>query len=156
MLVCTDQRDILTLLWMVITRHEIPFAVSQDSPTWCQHHITLPYAAIQSQYWNVGFLRYYDLKQLPNFALALPIVILCGSGIVDYCSKRWNYVCVLGLLETNSVQQEQRRVSVHGVYSNRCLAYIVHLALLLVIGVTSMHVQVCICCYLNLLVTVKY
>ena len=131
-------------LWTVMAGHEIPVTTWQDSPSWCQYSIALPYAAIQSQYWNVGFFKYYEFKQIPNFILALPMVMLCASGIVDYCHRRWNYVCVLGLLETQSVQLEQRKVPLQGVYSNKSLVYIVHLAVLLVIGVTCMHVQVCV------------
>ena len=45
-------------------------------PQWCQHSIPFSYSVIQSQYWNVGFLRYFEWKQLPNFLLAAPILSL--------------------------------------------------------------------------------
>jgi phosphatidylinositol glycan class V len=40
------------------------------------------YPSIQARYWNVGWFRYYELRQLPNFALAAPILLLCGGGVV--------------------------------------------------------------------------
>jgi phosphatidylinositol glycan class V len=45
---------------------------STSPPAWC--HATLPsiYTYVQSQYWDVGFLRYWTLVQVPNFAIAAP------------------------------------------------------------------------------------
>lgn len=45
----------------------------ENSP-WCDLSFPYPYSYIQSHYWQVGFLRYYEWKQLPNFALAFPIL----------------------------------------------------------------------------------
>ena len=43
---------------------------------WCYNVIPLSYSAIQSSYWNNGFLHYFQWKQIPNFILALPILVL--------------------------------------------------------------------------------
>jgi GPI mannosyltransferase 2 len=47
-----------------------------DQPQWC--HQTLPslYSFVQRKYWNVGFLRYWELRQIPNFAMAAPPMLL--------------------------------------------------------------------------------
>ncbi|CAG7828159.1 unnamed protein product, partial [Allacma fusca] len=39
----------------------------------------LPYQYIQSNNWNVGFLRYFEIKQLPNFVLAAPVLYTLGQ-----------------------------------------------------------------------------
>ena len=38
------------------------------------------YRYIQDKHWNVGFFRYYQWKQIPNFLLAAPILILSVAG----------------------------------------------------------------------------
>ena len=39
----------------------------------------MPYGYIQDKYWNVGFLRYFELRQIPNFIIAAPVIYLVLS-----------------------------------------------------------------------------
>ncbi|KAF1998305.1 glycosyltransferase family 76 protein [Amniculicola lignicola CBS 123094] len=43
---------------------------------WCERRIPSIYSWVQSQYWNVGFLRYWNLSNLPLFLIAVPILWL--------------------------------------------------------------------------------
>ncbi|KAL0241653.1 hypothetical protein GEMRC1_006888 [Eukaryota sp. GEM-RC1] len=49
------------------------------------------YGYIQSKYWNIGKFNFYNIKQLPNFVLASPLIILCvlSPFIVMTCQ----YLC---------------------------------------------------------------
>ncbi|KDP38090.1 hypothetical protein JCGZ_04733 [Jatropha curcas] len=55
-----------------------------ETRPWCKSKIPLLYNYIQSHYWGVGFLRYFQLKQLPNFLLASPILSLSFFSILHY------------------------------------------------------------------------
>lgn len=46
---------------------------AQRSP-WCNRIIPSIYTHVQRTYWNVSFLSYWTLSQLPNIALALPLL----------------------------------------------------------------------------------
>ena len=57
-------------------------ALGEETPAWCGRWRPFPnvYAHVQSHYWNVGFLRYYEAKQIPNFLLAAPALAVSASA----------------------------------------------------------------------------
>ncbi|KAG6587249.1 glycosyltransferase family 76 protein [Phytophthora cinnamomi] len=61
--------------------------VEMEDRSWCAKAVpnfTAMYTFIQSEYWNVGLFRYYELKQVPNFLLAAPIVGLSLHALQGY------------------------------------------------------------------------
>ena len=64
-------------------------------PSWCDHgsHGGLGfsmYALVQRKHWNVGLFRYYELKQIPNFILAFPVLALCFGAAAFWIRCSWN------------------------------------------------------------------
>ncbi|KAI8520285.1 hypothetical protein Bbelb_000390 [Branchiostoma belcheri] len=70
---------------------------STTIPPWCNWTVPSAYSYIQDSFWDVGFLRYYQLKQIPNFVLAAPIIALCGLAVYSYCRVNWHVCRTLGL-----------------------------------------------------------
>jgi len=107
---------------------------------WCSDWLPLSYSYIQSSHWNVGFLNYYELKQIPNFVLAAPMATLCICMAVSYLSKHRSYCLCAGLLPQSGDEHITCRECCYVPKS--CFVYVVHTTLLLMFGILYMHVQV--------------
>jgi phosphatidylinositol glycan class V len=54
----------------------LALAITDPSrPPWCNNLIPSIYTHVQRTYWHVGFLSYWTPAQLPNIALALPLLV---------------------------------------------------------------------------------
>ena len=107
---------------------------------WCTSWLPLSYSYIQSSHWNVGFLNYYKVKQIPNFVLATPMAALCICMIISYLCKHTSYLLYAGLLPQND--DDRVTTAKHQSLPKTCFVYVIHTAILLTFGILYMHVQV--------------
>ncbi|KAJ6325887.1 hypothetical protein OIU78_013055 [Salix suchowensis] len=78
---------------------------------WCKAKIPLLYSYIQSHYWGVGFLRYFQLKQLPNFLLASPILSLAVCSVLHLVRSQPEIFFSLGIQASNGEKRPTASLS---------------------------------------------
>ncbi|KAM7100257.1 GPI mannosyltransferase 2 isoform 3-T8 [Molossus nigricans] len=111
-----------------------------NKPPWCSWELPLIYNYVQDIYWNVGFLRYYELKQVPNFLLAAPVAILVAWATWTYVTTHPWLCLTLGMRRNKNNETLEKPDP--GFLSPRVFVYLVHAAALLLFGTLCMHVQV--------------
>ncbi|CAN6555923.1 unnamed protein product [Malus baccata var. baccata] len=130
---------------------------------WCKTRVPLLYNYIQSHFWGVGFLRYFQVKQLPNFLLASPILSLALCSIVHYSKSKsetffsleycFPSIFMLPFKTVNQVNKdgaalvsEEHKLSAkRGYLSVAVLPFILHLGFMAATAFFVMHVQVATC-----------
>ncbi|XP_052033599.1 GPI mannosyltransferase 2 isoform X2 [Apodemus sylvaticus] len=111
----------------------------RSEPPWCTWALPLIYSYIQDVYWNVGLLRYYELRQAPNFLLATPVTILVVWATWTYVTTHPWLCFTLGLKRTKDKESLEKPHP--GFLSPKVFVYLVHAAALLIFGGLCMHVQ---------------
>jgi GPI mannosyltransferase 2 len=115
---------------------------------WCDNMPPSVYAFVQSEYWGNGFLRYWQLRQLPNFALATPMI-----GVALFAAARYARVALassslraawhiewLPLIGSGGGKSSTAMDAL-----DRChalLPYVAYWALMALINALFMHVQI--------------
>jgi phosphatidylinositol glycan class V len=98
------------------------------------------YGFIQKNYWNVGVFNYWELKQVPNFLIAMPMIILSSVAIFKYFKHGQNLksTLTLGLLpgDNSSITASEP------YYNRNVSSYILHWLFLLIFGILVMYIQV--------------
>lgn len=100
--------------------------------SWCNRLIPFAYAYVQKHYWNVGFLNYYEIKQIPNFLLASPMIYIIARGTFSFAKQYKLLLLCLGFVDGNPGKE----------LPMSAFPYVVHGFLLTVFAVLMIHIQV--------------
>lgn len=136
--------------------HNFSLKLPSEVPSeWCSYKVPIPYSYIQSHYWNVGFLRYFHWKQIPNFALAAPMISLVLWRSWRFFVHHKNYCFALGLaapvgLEKTGKGQKSSfsqptNFDTFGearALPRECFVYVVHATFLALFAFFCINVQV--------------
>ena len=123
---------------------------------WCDEPIPFIYQFVQREYWyapllrlfhaligrrNVGFLNYFELKQVPNFAIAAPILLSCTAAIVRYFAYDWRRAVSLGLSGSARARQT-KETHVPIEYHDGLLPHMFLLLYTVLLTVFVAHIQI--------------
>lgn len=104
---------------------------------WCSSNLPISYSYVQDHYWNVGFLRYYEFKQIPNFLLATPIVLIILINSFKYFRRHQAYSWRLGIF--NLKPKVLRSIQ---VADQNQFVFVVHAVAMTLFCLLFVHVQV--------------
>jgi len=109
-------------------------------PAYCTDWLPDVYGHVQRVYWNVGLFRYYELKQLPNFALAGPVLLLAAYTVYRTVRVDPLSFATAGLVK--SVRASAGAGAVVKADADRpviVLPFMYHLLVLLLISISVLH-----------------
>ena len=111
---------------------------SNDSISpWCNDSPPISYGYVQERYWNVGFLSYYEFKQLPNFLLAAPIVLIILVNSFKYFRRNTAFCVRLGIFNL-----KPKVLRVTQLSDQHQFVFIVHAVALTIFAILFVHIQV--------------
>lgn len=110
-------------------------AAGGSPPPFCNDGFQLPYQYVQSNHWDVGFLRYFTWRQIPNFLLVVPLIILVLPVGWSFFWSYPRYCLTLGLVG-------ERPKTVSDRLPPSVMPLVLHEAFLLVFCFFCIHVQV--------------
>jgi len=94
---CGWNAHLWDVLWRVVS------LVACLAPLYCADFgtdnttgVPFSYRSLQARHWDVGFLSQFQLRQLPNFLLALPTAIVLGSATARYLRTAFALCVVRG------------------------------------------------------------
>ncbi|EFN77221.1 GPI mannosyltransferase 2, partial [Harpegnathos saltator] len=130
----------------LLPTHILQYAIENDlvlpgteNSVWCNVSVPLAYSYVQKTYWNVGFLRYYRFKQIPNFILAFPTLLIMLHCVKEFLFEYNNELYSLGLFNDKAKSENTRNVK---KYPLDTFAFMIHGLFLTIFCLFFVHIQV--------------
>lgn len=107
---------------------------------WCNASLPLAYSYVQKTYWNVGLLRYYQFKQIPNFILALPILYIMSRCIKEFICEYRDELYLLGFFDSKALKSASATEAKK--YPVNTFVFVTHGLFLTIFCLFFIHIQV--------------
>lgn len=119
------------------------FTLVGDPIIWCNDTFPFPYSYVQAHYWNVGFLKYYTVKQVPNFILALPIIIIITFYSINFLTKNFKLFFHLKYIYNHNLKINTTPVSNScSLMARSTFVFVVHSFVLMIFCILNINIQV--------------
>jgi GPI mannosyltransferase 2 len=105
-------------------------------PQWCNKLFPSIYSHVQSTYWNIGLMKYWQTKHIGMFVLAMPILGLSVDAVIHH-PFNFNQLITLVL---SSLSLQPNRNLIKNI--DKELPYVLHLVFLSFFAIFFMHIQV--------------
>ncbi|XP_020296329.1 GPI mannosyltransferase 2 [Pseudomyrmex gracilis] len=103
---------------------------------WCNARVPLAYSYVQKTYWNVGFLEYYNFKQIPNFILAFPILYITLRCAKEFVREHKDELYSLGLFDRKTKRESAQ------TYPLIMFVFVAHGLFLTIFCLLFAHIQI--------------
>lgn len=110
---------------------------NDSSSPWCSSNFPVSYSYVQEHYWNVGYLNYYEFKQIPNFLLAMPIILIILVNAFKFFLRNQAYCYRLGIFNLRPSVLRTTAVSDQNQF-----VFIAHAVVLTLFCILFIHIQV--------------
>lgn len=110
----------------------------KHNQSWCHHKYPLAYSYVQNRYWDVGLFKYYQVKQIPNFLLAFPILLIVFINSILYLKRnvKKNLHWIFSFNHLSAIKRN------NNIYHPVLVVFIVHALFLSVFCLGFIHIQV--------------
>lgn len=110
---------------------------SESISPWCSSNFPISYSYVQDYYWDVGFLKYFEVKQIPNFLLALPIVLIILVNSFKFFRRNQAYCLRLGIFNLKPSVLRATHIADQNQF-----VFVAHAIAMTIFCVLCIHVQV--------------
>ncbi|KAF8513114.1 glycosyltransferase family 76 protein [Hysterangium stoloniferum] len=129
----------------------VTFCIPSRNRPWCNSRVPFVYPFVQSHYWNVGFLRYWEVAQIPNFIIAAPVLGLVFWGASTTIPTMGRYVLVqagiIAYTGDKKIMDKNKHTpplasSLLSIPANSVLPHAIHALILALTLLFSAHTQI--------------
>lgn len=110
---------------------------NDDQSPWCSSNFPVSYSYVQERYWDVGFLKYYEFKQIPNFLLATPIILIILVNAFKFFLRNQTFCWRLGIF---SIKPNVLRLT--AIHDQNQFVFIAHAVVVTIFCMLFIHIQV--------------